>query len=203
MNLMSKRNTDTLSAAPIPDRLKKEKKVAILTTDNTEDLEFFYPYYRLSEAGYHVDVITPEGKSFKTKHGYEFKETKALKEARPDDYELLYIPGGKAPAKLRENSDVLTFVREYALRFKPLAAICHGAQLLAAADLIGGKRIAAWPEIRNEIEEAGGLFVDEALVEDDQFITARMPGDLHRHMHGVLSQLEGKMDKASRSPAAA
>lgn len=203
MHIKSKRQTDTLSAAPIPDRLKKQQKVAILTTDNTEDLEFFYPYYRLNEAGYQVDVITPEGNPFKAKHGYEFNETKSLSEVRAEDYELLYIPGGKAPAKLREDGQVLTFVREFALRQRPLAAICHGAQLLATADLIGGKRIAAWPEIRGEIEEAGGIFVDEALVIDDQFITARMPGDLHRHMHGIINTLEGKMDRTSRPNAAA
>ena len=203
MSLLSKRATDTVCAVPIPDRLKKKQKAAILTTDDTEDLEFFYPYYRLHEAGYEVDVITPEGKQFKTKHGYEFKETKSLEEIRPGDYVLLYIPGGKAPSKLRGDKNVLNFVREYAASNKPLAAICHGAQVLAAADLINGKRIAAWPEIRGEIEEAGATFVDEALVEDGNFITGRMPGDLHRHMYGVLNQLTGKMDKESRSPAAA
>ena len=192
-----------LLAAPVPERLQKLKKVAILTADNTEDLEFFYPYYRLNEAGYQVDVITTDGESFKGKHGYEFEETKPIADAYPADYELIYIPGGDAPEKLRSNEEILDFVREFAASGKPIAAICHGAQVLISAELVEGKRIAAWPEIKDEVEEAGATFVDEALVEDGQLITARMPGDLHRHLYGVIQQLEGKMDRKSRSPVAA
>lgn len=203
MNIAPQHEKDPMAAAPTPERLQKLKKVAILTTDDTEDLEFFYPCYRLNEAGYQVDVVTPEGESFTGKHKYEFKETKPLADAYPADYELVYIPGGDAPEKLRSNEEVLDFVREFATSGKPIAAICHGAQVLVSAGLIEGKRIAAWPEIKDEVEQAGATFVDEALVEDGQFITARMPGDLHRHMYGVINQLEGKMDRKSRSPAAA
>lgn len=170
---------------------EKKGRAAILTADDTEDLEFFYPYYRLSEEGYMVDVITPNGGEFKGKKGLGLKETLKLESVNPSGYALIYIPGGKAPAELRKNEKAISFVREFALSGKPIAAICHGAQLLVSAGLVKGKRIAAWPEVKDEIEEAGGTFVDESLVEDGKFITARKPGDLPHHLAGVLNYLNG------------
>lgn len=193
--ITGKEEPDNHAVAPIPERLRKSEKVLIITANNTEDTEFFYPYYRLTEAGYTVDVATPEGGAFKAKHGLGLKHTKAIKDVRAQDYALLYIPGGKAPSELRKNESVLNVLKEHAGSGKPIAAICHGPQVLISAGLVSGKRIAAWPEVRSEIEEAGGTFVDEALVEDGQFITARKPGDLHRHLYGVLQMLEGKAAK--------
>ncbi len=189
---------DNYAVAPIPQRLLKKEKVVIITADNTEDLEFFYPYYRLTEAGYQVDVVTPKGGEFKAKHGLGLQSTKAISDVRPADYVLLYIPGGKAPQELRKNDAVLSFVKEFTASGKPVAAICHGPQVLVSAGVIQGKQLASWPEVGSEIEEAGGIFVDEALVEDGQFITARKPGDLHRHLFGVLQALEGKVSKKDR-----
>lgn len=187
---MSDKN-DIMKPAPIPARLQRDEKILILTADNTEDLEFYYPFYRLTEEGYQVDVATIDGKAFKAKHGYECKQTKALKDLRAEDYALLYIPGGKAPAELRENADVLSFVKQFAASGKPIAAICHGPQVLVSADLVRGKKMAAYWEVAKEIEAAGGTFSDEALAVDGQFITARVPGDLHRHLCGVVNALQG------------
>ncbi|MES2906012.1 MAG: type 1 glutamine amidotransferase domain-containing protein [Pseudomonadota bacterium] len=185
------REKDTYRIAPIPERLKKHDRVAILTADKTEDIEFFYPYYRLSEAGYDVDVITPHGGRFEAKHGLGLNETMPLKSAKASNYDLLYIPGGKAPEELRTNEEVLEFVRAYAMTGKPIAAICHGPQVLAAAGLLQGRQVAAWPGIKDEILQAGATFIDEALVIDDKLVTSRMPGDLHRHLYGVLEVLSG------------
>lgn len=180
---------DNYKAAPIPERLKKHKKIAIITDDNAEDLEFFYPYYRFSEEGYEVDVITCKGGSFEGKCGLGLKESKAIGDVNSGDYELLYLPGGKAPQKLREDEAVLKFVRDFAASGKFIAAICHGVQILISAGLVRGKKISAWPEIKDEVEGAGAIFADEALKEDGQFITARKPGDLHRHLYGVFQCL--------------
>ncbi len=196
--ITGKPETDTHAVVPIPERLKKKEKVVIITADNTEDTEFFYPYYRLTEAGYTVDVVTPKGGEFKAKHGLGLKNTMAIADVKPGDYALLYLPGGKAPQELRKNDAVLKFVKEFTASGKPVAAICHGPQVLVSADVIRGKQLAAWPEVKSEIEEAGGTFVDEALVEDGQFITARKPGDLHRHLFGVLQYLEGKVKNQPR-----
>ncbi len=187
---------DTFAAAPVPERLKKNKKIVIITADNTQDLEFFYPYYRLNEEGYSVDVVTPQGGEFKGKMGMGLKETQSIDQVNPADYELLYIPGGKAPEVLRKEEKVIAFVKEFAKSGKPIAAICHGPQVLVTAGLVQGRRIAAWPEVRPEIEQAGGTFVNEALVEDGPFITGRMPGDLHRHLFGVLDYLQGNKQAA-------
>jgi protease I len=190
---------DSHAVAPIPERLKKNQKVVIITADNTEDIEFFYPYYRLTEAGYTVDVVTPEGGKFEGKHGLGLKDTKSIEEVKPEDYVLLYIPGGKAPETLRDEDEVIAFVQEFARSGKPIAAICHGPQVLVTADLVRGRQMAAYPEVREEIEEAGGAFVDEALVIDGQFITGRKPGDLHRHLYGVMQYLDGKISNQSRN----
>lgn len=189
---------DNHAVSPIPARLQKNEKVIIITADNTEDLEFFYPYYRFTEDGYSVDVVTPDGGKFEAKHKIGLADTKAMADVKPEDYALLYIPGGKAPATLRENEAVLDFVKAFAKTGRPIAAICHGPQVLISAGLVKGKQMAAWPEIKKELEAAGATFVDEALVEDGQFITARKPGDLPRHLSGVLEYLKGKTTNQSR-----
>ena len=181
---------DTHAVAPIPESLRKNKKIAILTADNTEDIEFFYPYYRFTEEGYPVDVITPEGGKFEGKHGLGLNRTTPITDVRPEQYDLLYIPGGKAPAELRKIDEVLAFVKEFADSGKPIAALCHGPQVLISAGLVEGKRMASWPEVGKELEEAGATFVDAPMVEDGQFITGRMPGDLPQHLHRVLQRLE-------------
>lgn len=194
----SKPEKDTHAVAPIPERLRKNERVLIITADKVEDTEFFYPYYRLTEEGYNVDVATPKGGKFEGKHGMGLLNSLEIENVRPENYALLYLPGGKAPSELRDNEAVLKFVREFARSGKPIAAICHGPQILISADLVRGKQIACWPEVAKELGEAGGIFVDEALVEDGQFITARMPGDLHRHLYGVLQYLKGSVTNQSR-----
>ena len=113
-----KEEKDTHAVAPIPERLRKGDKVIIITADDTEDIEFFYPYYRLTEEGYTVDAVTPRGGKFEGKHGLGLKNTRAIDDVRPEDYALLYIPGGKAPAELRKNERVLAFVTLFALSGK-------------------------------------------------------------------------------------
>ena len=176
--------------SPIPSRLKNGRRVAILTGDKVEDIEFFYPYYRLAEAGYDVDVLTPDGEDFTGKHGIGISVSKRVADASPSMYELLYLPGGQAPATLRKNEDVLNFVRAFAATGKPIAAVCHGPQILVSAGLVKGHTMSAWPEVGKEIEDAGGTYTDEALQEEGQFITARWPGDLPRHLYGTLQALE-------------
>lgn len=186
-----KEDRDIMKAAPTPDRLKKAEKILIITAENTEDLEFFYPYYRFNEEGYQVDVATIDGKSFKGKKGYEFKQTTAIEAARPEDYALVYIPGGKAPATLRDDKSVIRFIQQFARTGRPIAAICHGPQVLVTADLVRDRKIAAYPGVKEEIEKAGGTFSDEALAIDGQYITSRVPGDLPRHLSGVMNVLCG------------
>jgi protease I len=173
--------TDNTSSAPA---------VLILTADKTEDLEFFYPYYRFVEEGLRVDVATPKGGAFKGKQGLGLKETKKISEVDPKNYDLLYIPGGKAPAELKENPEALRLTEYFVSNGKPIAAVCHGPQVLAAANAIKGRKIAAWPEVEAEIRDAGATYVNQETVVDGPFITARWPGDLPEHVKETLKALD-------------
>jgi protease I len=161
-----------------------------VTADNTEDLEFFYPYYRFIEAGYKVDVATPKGGDFKGKAGIGLKETSKIADANVGNYELLYLPGGKAPAELKKNPETITLVQKFFAAGKPIAAICHGPQILAAADIIKGQEIAAWPEVESAISDANATYVDKQVAMSGPFITARWPGDLPEFMKETLAMLE-------------
>jgi protease I len=188
---------DTYAATPQP--VTKGQSILILTADHAQDLEFFYPYYRFIEAGYRVDVATPAGGAFKGKQGMGLKQTRALADIDPSEYQLLYIPGGKAPAELKDNRQALDITRDFVRSAKPVAAICHGAQVLAAADVIKGYHIAAWPEVENEVRKAGGNYVSGPAVVDGQFITGRWPGDLPQHLAKTLEILE-KQQPAQNAP---
>ncbi|NDF12714.1 MAG: type 1 glutamine amidotransferase [Proteobacteria bacterium] len=198
MSIFSSNEQDVYIAAPIPARIQKASKVLIITDDKVQDLEFFYPYYRLSEEGYSVDVATLDGGEFEGKHGMGLKDSIPVEDVNPDDYALLYLPGGKAPESLRKNERVLEIVRNFYSNNKLIASICHGAQILISAGVIVGKQVAAWPEIKDEVQQSGAYFIDEALVEDGQFITARQPGDLHRHLSGVMDYLKGRKEQTQR-----
>lgn len=169
-------------------------RILIVTADGTEDTEFFYPYYRFIEEGYAVDVATPHG-AFKGKNGSGLKKTKGLDDVKESDYVLLYIPGGKAPEALKGEPRAVELVKSFVENGKPVAAICHGPQLLAKADVIKDKAIAGYPEIEDEVKEAGATFMNEETLEDGLFTTGRWPGDLPKFTKAVLQRLSGKQQK--------
>ncbi|MGB9151738.1 MAG: DJ-1/PfpI/YhbO family deglycase/protease [Alphaproteobacteria bacterium] len=187
-----------------PETANRDTSRAILmmTADGTEDLEFFYPYYRFIEAGFKVDVVTPKGKGFKAIHELGLEETMKITDVDAEDYELLYIPGGKAPAELMKNKDAIALTKQFFTEGMPISAVCHGPQLLAAADIIRGRKIAGWPEIEEEIRAAGATYVNQETVLDGPFITARWPGDLPMHVRETLAKL-GKYAKTSATQHAA
>jgi len=174
---------------PLSQPRNNGRAILILTADDTQDLEFFYPYYRFIEEGYRVDVVTPKGGKFKGKMGMGLPNTKAITNVIVDDYDLLYIPGGKAPATLKKNEDAISLAQRFVANGKPVAAICHGPQVLAAADVIDGRNIAAWPEVEDEVRDAGANYIDEPTVVDGQFITSRWPADLPAHLSHTLQIL--------------
>ncbi len=177
--------------APTSHAKDSDLKVLIITADGTEDTEFFYTYYRLIEEGCTVDVATPKGK-FKGKNGSGLEQTKTLDEVKEQDYAMLYIPGGKAPEALKKEKQAVALVQGFAHSGKPIAAICHGPQLLAEAGVIQDKAIAAWPEVEEEVTQAGGTFMNEETVVDGQFVTGRWPGDLPKFTKAVIERLHNK-----------
>jgi len=174
---------------PETDNRNATRAILIVTGDNTEDLEFFYPYYRFIEAGYRVDVATPVGGAFKGIHGLGLKETLKIADVVVGNYDMLYLPGGKAPAKLMKDENALAVTQKFYSLGKPIAAVCHGPQILAAADIIMGQEIAAWPGIESEVSDANATYINKEVVVSGPFVTARMPGDLPAHMRETLEVL--------------
>lgn len=169
------------------------KKIVMLVGDFVEDYEVMVPFQILVCVGHEVAVICPdkragdtvatavhdfgEEQTYSEKRGHNFRLTAAFSGCRPGDFDALVIPGGRAPEYLRLNRRVLEFVRHFAEEGKPIAAICHGLQLLAAADLVRGKKCQGYPAIRPELEQAGAVWdepsplLDSACV-DGSLVTA-------------------------------
>ncbi|MFC6904958.1 type 1 glutamine amidotransferase domain-containing protein [Halalkalicoccus tibetensis] len=165
----------------------------IVTTDGFEDSELTYPYYRLQEAGIGVELATPDGESVTGKIGEEMDADLAISEASEDEYDLLVVPGGNAPEDLRiEAEEAVTLVEEFDESGKPIAAVCHGAQLLISADVLEGREATGFWAIQVDIENAGATFVDEECVVDENLITARYPADLPAWLSTVLEQVEAQ-----------
>jgi protease I len=165
-------------------------RIALLTADGVEEVEFFYPYYRFTEAGYDVDVITPNGGPLRGYRGFGLEATRSLAEVTPDDYLMLFVPGGLAPLELRKHEAALAFLRAFEQRNQPIGFVCHGPQLMVSAGLAAGRRMTSWFEVADEINAAGGEWLNRAVVQDGQIFTARKPGDLPAEMARIISYLD-------------
>jgi len=166
------------------------KKILMLVGDFVEDYEVMVPYQALQIAGHRVDAVCPEKKSgekvrtavhdfegdqtYTEKRGHDFALNATFSEIKPEAYDALVIPGGRAPEYLRLNSRLLDVVRHFATANKPIASICHGAQILAAADVVKGRKVSAYPAVGPEVTMAGGTFVNvgfEEAVTDGNLVT--------------------------------
>ncbi len=153
-------------------------RALILAADGFEDSELLVPMYRLEEEGFRVEVATPLGQKVAGKHGYEVAGTTDLSRVRPDDYDLVVIPGGRAPETVRLDEGAVACVRAMFDRGKIVAAICHGAQVLVSAGAVRGRKLTCWQGIRDDVKAAGANFRDEEVVVDGNLVTSRMPQDL-------------------------
>lgn len=167
------------------------KKILFIVGDYVEDYEVMVPFQALGAVGHECIAVCPdknEGETIRTaihdfegdqtyseKPGHNFALNGTFSQIDPAQFDALVIPGGRAPEYLRLNESVLTMVRHFATTNKPIAAICHGAQLLAAADVLGGKSCSAYPACAPEVTKAGGTYkaieVTEAAV-DGNLVTA-------------------------------
>ncbi len=163
-------------------------KVLIIAGDAVEALELFYPYFRLKEEGFEVDVAAPSKKTLYTvvhdfepgvetyteKPGYRFGwVTKSFKEVNPEEYDGLVIPGGRAPEYIRTYPELEGVVKHFFEEGKPVAAICHGPLVLAAYNLVKGRKMTAYMVLKSDIENSGGTYVDEEVVVDGNLVTSR------------------------------
>jgi len=161
-------------------------KALIISADHYEDTELLVPYYRLKEAGIEVDVASISRSKIHGKHGYEVEATKALRDVNPDDYGLLVLPGGKAPSTIRHEKSALEITRHFFDNNKPVAAICHGPQILISAGVLKGKRATCFHTVAQEMTEAGAQYEDAEVVVDGNLITSRTPSDLPAFMREII-----------------
>src|SRR2546428_13271819 len=156
----------------------KGKRAAIIAADDFKDLELFHPMYRLQEEGVKTVVVGLDRTPVKGKKGYMVKPALLIDEADVADFDLLVVPGGKSPEKLRLSEKVLDLVREFDKQGKPIAAICHAGQVLASAGIVRGRTLTCVPGIRDDMLNAGAYYVDRAVVRDTNLATSRVPLDL-------------------------
>jgi protease I len=133
----------------------------------------------LKEEGITTHVASINNGPITGKHGYEINAEVAFKDVNPADYDILVISGGKGPEKIRLDKDALEITRYFFKEKKPVAAICHGPQVLISAGVIKGRKITCWLGIRDDIIAAGALYEDREVVIDENLVSSRSPADLH------------------------
>ena len=164
-------------------------KALIISAGNFEDSELLVPYYRLKEAGVEVEVASLSRRTITGMHGYEVAVDKTLDEVNPEDYAILVLPGGEAPAAVRKEPRALEIARSFFARSKPVAAICHGPQILISAGLLQGRRATCYRSVADELKKAGALYEDREVVADANLVTSRQPADLPAFMRETMKQL--------------
>lgn len=167
-------------------------KALIVSADNFEDTELLVPYYRLKEEGIQVDIASIKKEKIKGKHGYEVEVDKTLREVNPDEYDILILPGGKAPEAIRKDKDALEIAKYFFQKNKPISAVCHGPQTLISAGLLKGRHATCYKSVAKEMKEAGALYEDKEVVVDENLVTSRQPSDLPAFLRETMKLLRGK-----------
>ncbi|MER7844078.1 DJ-1/PfpI family protein [Kitasatospora sp. NPDC096077] len=181
-------------------------KILLVTGDAAESLEVFYPYQRLREEGYQVDIAAPTKKrlqfvvhdfvdgydTYTEKPGYTWPADLAFADVDPADYVALVIPGGRAPEYLRNDPDVQRIARHFFAGDKPVAQICHGPLITAAAGVLDGRRTSAYPALAPDVKAAGAEFVDAEAVVDGVVVSARAWPDHPAWLRAFIEVLRTK-----------
>jgi len=170
------------------------KKVVILTEEGFEQVELTSPKAALEAAGAIVHVVSPKSGKIKawdkTNWGIEINVDKVLDEVSPDDYDALVLPGGVLnPDKLRQNKEAVAFVSAFLDESKPIAAICHGPQILIETGMIGGRTLTSYPSLRTDLENARAHWIDQEVVVDDGLVTSRRPADLEAFNKKMIEEI--------------
>lgn len=169
------------------------KRIGVLVEQQYQELEVWYPVYRLREAGCQVILIGPEeGTTYPSKLGYPAKSDRAARDVKADDLDGLVIPGGFAPDYMRRVPEMIQLTAEVAAQGKPTAAICHGVWMLCSTPALKGKKATCFFAIKDDVMNAGADYVDEEVVVSGNVITSRKPDDLPAFMQAILGALEGK-----------
>jgi protease I len=168
----------------------KGKKVIVLAEDLYQELELWYPLYRMREEGAEVTVVgTEAGVTYKSKGGYAATSDVASRDVDAGEYEAVIIPGGYAPDLMRRHPATVKLVRDAFEQGKVVAAICHAGWMLASADILKGRKATGFFAIRDDLVHAGAEYADSEVVVDGNLITSRKPEDLPAFCREIIKAL--------------
>jgi len=171
--------------------MSQSKKIAILVEDYYQVLEVWYPYLRLQEEGFSaVTVGTGSKNSYASKEGYPVVPQASIDHVNSKDFDGVVIPGGYAPDILRRYLKVVEFIKDLNRQKKIVASICHGGWLLVSADIIKGRRVTCFFAIKDDLIAAGGQYIDQEVVVDQNLITSRKPEDLPRFVQEIIKKVK-------------
>jgi protease I len=163
------------------------KRAAVLVEQQYQEMEVWYPVYRLREAGCQVTLVGPEaGQTYPSKLGYPAKSDKAARDVSADDFDVIVVPGGFAPDFLRRHESVLKLVGTMAEQGKVVAAICHGPWVLCSTQALKGKRATCFFAIKDDVSNAGARYVDAEVMRDGNLVTSRKPDDLPAFLQTII-----------------
>ncbi len=171
-------------------------KILMPIGDAAETMDTLYPYYRLQEAGYEVVVAAPEKRTYamvlheippgwditRETPGYHLAANIAFRDVRAEDYAGIFLTGGRAPEYIRYDQDLMRVVKQAFAEQKPVCSVCHGVEIVAAADVIRGRRVTTVAKCQLDIEFSGGTYVNEPCVRDGNLVSGRTWHDQHRYM---------------------
>ncbi len=178
-----------------------KKRIAILATDGFEESELKSPKEAMEKEGFDVDIVSLKSGKIKAwadgNWSKEYTVDKTLSEVSATDYNALVLPGGVInPDKLRREESAVSFVRDFFVQKKPVAAICHGPWTLIEAEVVKGRKMTSFGSIRKDLENAGANWVDEEVVVDEALVTSRNPNDLPAFNAKLIEEIkEGKHEQ--------
>ena len=168
----------------------KDKKVMIVVDREYNDLELWYPLYRLKEEGATVHVVGAEAnRTYHGQAGIPVTTDYAYSEVKATDYDGIVVPGGWAPDRIRRYPEILEIIREMDKDEKPIGQICHAGWVLISADIIKGRKITSYFAIKDDMVNAGGIWIDEEVVIDCHIISSRRPDDLPQFAKAYADKL--------------
>jgi protease I len=174
---------------------RSSRNALVLTADQFEDMEVYFPVFRLKEEGWKVTIAAPTMRTIAGEHGYGLEPDIVIDKANPDDYDLLIIPGGSpdgAPSTVRKIKKAQEIAKSFFAKNKPVATICHGPYTLVSAGLVKGRHLTSyWHDgVPEEIQEGGGIWEDNDVVVDRNLVSSRSPMDLPAFMREVINLTE-------------
>lgn len=167
-------------------------RILIISADGFEDSELLVPRKSCTDAGMQVDIASFARGPIRGKRGCEVEAGIAIDEIRPDDYDALILPGGTAPQKLRRSAEVLAVVRAFFEAGKPVAAICHGPQILISAGVLSNRSATCYKTVARELAAAGARYRDSEVMVDANLVTSRKPSDLPAFVRETMRKLRAR-----------